>query len=341
MASYSHIGSQVCGTPQGQPVRVAHTSVLSQGIGVQTVAFSVMWRAVRPTRRAQHTPGPRQLACARGRATSLVASPASLAAMRLARRREERGRVTTHKIKSRGRTVNSRICPFHFRANVAHDVAPACGLRGWSSGAAGRAGRAASSKRRQRRKMSADDMCAPCVQAPKGRDPLQELTEKTAASEAELREIKYARMYCDKGVPRYTLLRQSWYVNRKRRSFEEDDVMTCMCDEDQGCGPGCMNRCAPLVACRARATGVCSLSLSLSLNSLSAAPCPARSEMMYECLADECKVPGCQNQRFRRRQYAKLEVFPTPGKGYGLRCATGERARATAVPRPRKVALDC
>ena len=58
-------------------------------------------------------------------------------------------------------------------------------------------------------------------------------------------------------------------------------------------------------------------------------------------LADECKVPGCQNQRFRRRQYAKLEVFPTPGKGYGLRCATGERARATAVPRPRKVALDC
>ena len=145
------------------------------------------------------------------------------------------------------------------------DVAPACGLRGWSSGAAGRAGRAASSKRRQRRKMSADDMCAPCVQAPKGRDPLQELTEKTAASEAELREIKFARMYCDKGVPRYTLLRQSWYVNRKRRSFEEDDVMTCMCDEDQGCGPGCMNRCAPLVACRARATGVCSLSLCFSL----------------------------------------------------------------------------
>lgn len=45
-------------------------------------------------------------------------------------------------------------------------------------------------------------------------------------------------------------------------------------------------------------------------------------EMMYECLADECKVPGCQNQRFRRRQYAQLEVFPTPGKGFGLRCAT-------------------
>lgn len=51
----------------------------------------------------------------------------------------------------------------------------------------------------------------------------------------------------------------------------------------------------------------------------------ARSEMMYECIAGECKIPGCQNQRFRRRQYAQLEVFPTPGKGYGLRCATGEQ----------------
>ncbi len=45
-------------------------------------------------------------------------------------------------------------------------------------------------------------------------------------------------------------------------------------------------------------------------------------EMMYECLADKCRVPGCRNQRFRRREYAELEVFPTPGKGFGLRCAT-------------------
>lgn len=89
-----------------------------------------------------------------------------------------------------------------------------------------------------------DNVCAPCAAAPNGRDPLEELTEKTAKSDAELREIKYARMYCGKGVPRYTLLRQSWYVNRKRRSFEEEDIMVCMCDEEQACGPGCMNRCA-------------------------------------------------------------------------------------------------
>ena len=43
-------------------------------------------------------------------------------------------------------------------------------------------------------------------------------------------------------------------------------------------------------------------------------------EIMYECLKEECKVAGCRNQRFRKREYAPLEVFHTPGKGYGLRC---------------------
>ena len=82
----------------------------------------------------------------------------------------------------------------------------------------------------------AEDMCAPCAQAPDGRDPMLELTEASAASEAELAEIKFAKMYVDgtdQGVPDYTLIRESWYVNRKRRKFDEDDLMVCMCDEDQ------------------------------------------------------------------------------------------------------------
>ena len=54
-------------------------------------------------------------------------------------------------------------------------------------------------------------------------------------------------------------------------------------------------------------------------------------EMMYECLADKCRVPGCRNQRFRRREYAELEVFPTPGKGFGLRCATDLQPGAFVV----------
>ena len=116
---------------------------------------------------------------------------------------------------------------------------------------------------------------------------MDELTEASCVTEAERRELGFARKYCDQGVPRYTFLRQNFHVARKRRKFTEEDIMICSCDAHRPCDEGCMNR-----------------------------------EMMYECLADECRVPGCRNQRFRKRQYAELEVFPTPGKGFGLRCAT-------------------
>lgn len=51
-----------------------------------------------------------------------------------------------------------------------------------------------------------------------------------------------------------------------------------------------------------------------------------------ECNKDECPCrQKCQNQMFQRRQYASVEVFETPGKGFGLR-TTGDLSRyLTAV----------
>ena len=112
------------------------------------------------------------------------------------------------------------------------------------------------------------------------------ITEENASPGEEARQLNQACQFCGAGVPRYTFLRSNFYVNRPRNHVMEEDVFECMCDEGSPCGEGCMNR-----------------------------------EIFYECLPDECKVPGCCNQRFRQRQYAPLEVFHTPGKGYGLRCA--------------------
>jgi hypothetical protein len=89
----------------------------------------------------------------------------------------------------------------------------------------------------------------------------------------------------DGQVPAYTFLRQNRYIGRMRNQVLDEDIMVCQCDDTNPCGEGCMNR-----------------------------------DMFYECLRGECKVKGCRNQRFRQRQYAPLEVFHTPGKGYGLRC---------------------
>lgn len=43
--------------------------------------------------------------------------------------------------------------------------------------------------------------------------------------------------------------------------------------------------------------------------------------MCVECKQGECFCgDSCANGRFQRRDYAPVEVFPTPGKGHGLRC---------------------
>lgn len=39
-----------------------------------------------------------------------------------------------------------------------------------------------------------------------------------------------------------------------------------------------------------------------------------------ECLASECRCgKDCQNQRFKKRQYAPIEIVQTEKKGFGMR----------------------
>ncbi|TXT15823.1 hypothetical protein VHUM_00326 [Vanrija humicola] len=79
-------------------------------------------------------------------------------------------------------------------------------------------------------------------------------------------------------------------------SREQDEMMVCDCvydpDDPNGtaCGPdsGCINR-----------------------------------AIFIECLAGECRAgKHCQNQRFSRRQHAKVDIVQTEKKGFGLRAAT-------------------
>lgn len=51
-----------------------------------------------------------------------------------------------------------------------------------------------------------------------------------------------------------------------------------------------------------------------------------------ECSKDECPCrQKCQNQMFQRRQYASVEIFETPGKGFGLRTAGDLSRYSTAA----------
>jgi [histone H3]-lysine36 N-trimethyltransferase len=49
-------------------------------------------------------------------------------------------------------------------------------------------------------------------------------------------------------------------------------------------------------------------------------PCCFDERCVNYATQTECTVchPGCQNQRFRRRQFANIEVREAPGKGFGL-----------------------
>ena len=57
---------------------------------------------------------------------------------------------------------------------------------------------------------------------------MDELTEASCVTEAERRELGFARKYCDQGVPRYTFLRQNFHVTRKRRKFTEVIAEACL-----------------------------------------------------------------------------------------------------------------
>ncbi|KAF6750904.1 histone-lysine N-methyltransferase [Ephemerocybe angulata] len=84
---------------------------------------------------------------------------------------------------------------------------------------------------------------------------------------------------------------QNKSIGKSKEMFES---MTCDCvyehgvdDEDVACGPwsDCINRLTQV-----------------------------------ECLPDDCRCgPYCQNQRFQRRQYAKIDIVLTEMKGFGLR----------------------
>lgn len=41
--------------------------------------------------------------------------------------------------------------------------------------------------------------------------------------------------------------------------------------------------------------------------------------LFYECDSTICNIPDCKNQRFKRREYAKIEKFKSRA-GWGLRC---------------------
>lgn len=53
--------------------------------------------------------------------------------------------------------------------------------------------------------------------------------------------------------------------------------------------------------------------------------CGKKSTCINRSLSIECDPrtcpcqENCQNQQFQRRLYSKVEVFPTPGKGFGIR----------------------
>lgn len=43
--------------------------------------------------------------------------------------------------------------------------------------------------------------------------------------------------------------------------------------------------------------------------------------LMIECSPTECPTrDNCQNQKIRKQEFANIEVFETPGKGFGIRC---------------------
>lgn len=96
-------------------------------------------------------------------------------------------------------------------------------------------------------------------------------------------------------VPPFTVIRACEFADPAVESDDEyassteatDEVFPCECSQASGCcGPesGCINR-----------------------------------ELFVECPEGECPCgERCQNQRFGRREYARVKVVETPGKGFGL-----------------------
>ncbi|KAL6962527.1 hypothetical protein U1Q18_037485 [Sarracenia purpurea var. burkii] len=91
------------------------------------------------------------------------------------------------------------------------------------------------------------------------------------------------------GVPAFTCINQNDFSGRKHKKLKEEDIAICDCkydanDPDSACGERCLNvltstECTP---------GYC--------------PC-----------GDHCK-----NQRFQKCEYAKMKLFKTEGRGWGL-----------------------
>ena len=78
------------------------------------------------------------------------------------------------------------------------------------------------------------------------------------------------------------------FTHREPKSVTEDDVLICACVPDpetgKGCGPDCINR-----------------------------------DVLVECDPAFCPCgDGCQNQKFQKKDYAKLDIQRTGRKGHGL-----------------------
>ena len=97
------------------------------------------------------------------------------------------------------------------------------------------------------------------------------------------------------GLPDAKALKNIWhrihrniFTHREPKSVTEDDVLICACVPDpetgKGCGPDCINR-----------------------------------DVLVECDPAFCPCgDGCQNQKFQKKDYAKLDIRRTGRKGHGL-----------------------
>ncbi|KAK9134422.1 hypothetical protein Syun_013752 [Stephania yunnanensis] len=93
----------------------------------------------------------------------------------------------------------------------------------------------------------------------------------------------------DEGLPEYIHIEQNDFFSRKHKKQKEEDIATCECkfessDPDSTCGERCLN----------------------VLTST-------------ECTPEYCPCGiHCKNQRFQKCQYAKLKLFITEGRGWGI-----------------------
>ncbi|KAG8835930.1 histone methyltransferase set2 [Serendipita sp. 399] len=116
-------------------------------------------------------------------------------------------------------------------------------------------------------------------------------------TKAPVQLIPHCPIAEEEALQTFETLEVNWHQYKYLgKSKLQEDAMTCECNYKQGdpvdraCGPNsdCINRLTQV-----------------------------------ECLDGECRCQAyCQNQRFQKRQYAKVDIVQTEMKGFGLRAAS-------------------